>query len=428
MLRNIDSDLINWRKRAGRKPVIIIGARQVGKSYTVRQLGQTAFNSDFVEINFEKRADLHLVFEQNLDVKRIIAELSIALDHTIIPGQTLLFFDEIQACPKALMCLRYFYEDLPALHVIAAGSLLEFQLKNISFPVGRVEMKYMYPLTFMEYLDAIGQSRITTAIKDRANSPLGEVVENIVYQHLNDYFIVGGLPEAVNHFVLHHDYLKVTQVQDDLLYLYKQDYKKYTPIVNAECLQDIMDQVALKIGSQIMYTKLSDRYPIAKIKQGVEVLCTAQLLYKVSNVSATALPLVTQGKQFKLIYLDIGLLVRMSKIDLKEALIRKNLYVSYQGMLAEQFVGQQLLSRHHDNLHYWSRIAPNSSAELDYIIIENGEIIPIEVKSGAKGALRSLHVFLSEHPHIHRAKIYARVKYGIDEKYEFMPLYLAGVN
>ena len=121
-----------------------------------------------------------------------------------------------------------------------------------------------------------------------------------------------------------------------------------------------MDQVALKIGSQIMYTKLSDRYPIAKIKQGVEVLCTAQLLYKVSNVSATALPLVTQGKQFKLIYLDIGLLVRMSKIDLKEALIRKNLYVSYQGMLAEQFVGQQLLSRHHDNLHYWSRIAPNS--------------------------------------------------------------------
>ena len=162
---------LNCLLYTSRKPVIIIGARQVGKSYTVRQLGQTAFNSDFVEINFEKRADLHLVFEQNLDVKRIIAELSIALDHTIIPGQTLLFFDEIQACPKALMCLRYFYEDLPALHVIAAGSLLEFQLKNISFPVGRVEMKYMYPLTFMEYLDAIGQSRITTAIKDRSNNP-----------------------------------------------------------------------------------------------------------------------------------------------------------------------------------------------------------------------------------------------------------------
>lgn len=428
MLRNIDSDLKNWSNQLNRKPLIIIGARQVGKSYTVRQLGETAFNGDFVEINFEKRTDLHLVFDQNLDVKRIISELSIVFNRTIIRGQTLLFFDEIQACPKALMCLRYFYEDLPALHVIAAGSLLEFQLKNISFPVGRVEMKYMYPLTFLEYLDAIGQSRITTAIKDRSNTALGEVVENIVYQHLNEYFIVGGLPEAVNHFVHHHDYAKVTQIQDDLLYLYKQDYKKYTPMVNAECLQDIMDQVALNIGNQIIYTKLSDRYTIPKIKQGVEVLRTAQLLYKVNNVSARALPLATQGKQFKLLYLDIGLLVRMSKIDLKEAIIKKNLYATYQGMLAEQFVGQQLLTKHHVQLYYWSRIAPNSTAEVDYIIIENGNIIPIEVKSGAKGALRSLHVFLTENPHVKQAKIYARVKHGVDEKYEFLPLYMAGVN
>ncbi len=427
MDRKIDQDLDLWAQQSGRKPLIIIGARQVGKSHTVKQLGLRGFGDNYVEINFEKRNDLHLVFEQNLDVVRILSELSIAMAHNIIPGQTLLFFDEVQACPKAFSCLRYFYEEIPALHVIAAGSLLEFQLKNISFPVGRVEIKYMYPLTFMEYLGAAGQSKLAQAIQDLPHA-LSVTIENLIYNQLNDYFIVGGLPEVVHHYVEHKDYMQVAKIQDDLLYLYRQDYKKYTPLISTDCLQDIMDHVALHVGNQIIYSKLSDRFSNPTIKKGVEVLCTAQLLHKINNVSVTALPLAAQGKQFKLIFLDIGLLVRMSKLDLKEAILKKNLYVNYQGMLAEQFVGQQLLTHHHNGLHYWARTAPNSAAEVDYVIVDQGEIIPMEVKSGAKGTLRSLQVLFAEHPHIHLSKIYAKVKYGKDENYEFLPLYLAGVK
>lgn len=424
MFRYKIEELNLWKEKTNRKPLILNGARQVGKSWLVRDFAKKSFSKNIIELNFEKNLEYHKIFKQNLSVKRILNEISLIIGEKIEAGNHLLFLDEIQMCPEALMALRYFYEDLPELHVIAAGSLLDFTFKNIPFPVGRVEFNTLHPMTFLEFLIARNKELLAETIQNK--DEVSETIENLIYDELQNYFIVGGMPECVKLFCENEDLLRVQELQKDLMYAFRQDFKKYTPIVNTDCLLDILENSVKIIGNQTQYSKLSERFSSPTIKVGHNVLCTARLLNKVENVNVSGLPLAKSGKQFKTYFLDIGLLISLSNFDYKSAYINKSLLNTFEGRLAEQFVAQQIIASN-TSLFYWARTEPGANAEVDFIILEDGKIMPIEVKAGKSGGLKSLHFLLEKNVHIDESKIFGKFKKGKLDKLNFLPIYWAGI-
>jgi hypothetical protein len=425
MYRNKISDLITWKSKKNRKPLIVNGARQVGKSWLIRYFGKEHFDGKIIEVNLEKNKDLHSIFKGNLDVKRILFELGLALNTKIEEGKDLLFIDEIQSCPEALGSLRYFFEEMPNLHIIAAGSLLDFEFKNQPFPVGRVETMNLYPMNFYEFLKARNKNNLVQLLE----MPYKEVpneVEHYFEEDFNLYLIIGGMPECVNYFIETNDLLGLKKIQDDLIYSYQQDFKKYKPNMNSECLLDILENGTKFIGNQIIYTKLSQRFTSPTIKKGVDLLLTARLLHSVPNVSVSNLPLVASGKQFKLFFLDVGLLLRISNLEYQNLYIKKELSAAFKGMLSEQFVAQQLICQKEQNTFYWARTESGASSEVDFIILKNNSITPIEVKSGKIGSLKSLHYLLENNKHIEQAIVFSLAKRGKENKIEFLPIYWAG--
>jgi uncharacterized protein len=420
MQRIIENSLLQWATQKLHKPLLVRGARQVGKSWSIRNLGETQFEGNFIELNLEKSPNLHGIFKENFDVNRIIQELELVLGSSIIPGKTLLFIDEIQECPEAILALRYFYEDKPALHIIAAGSLLEFVLSDISFPVGRVEQLAMYPMTFIEFLWAINKQKLAAILQEKAIMQ-SDIVMQEIKMALQKYFIVGGMPECVKTFTLTNSFLAVQKIQDDLLFTYQQDFNKYKPAINTDCINDVLQNCVQKVGQQIIYTKLSDRFSMPTIKKAFESLTQARLLHKVKNVSVAGLPLTASGKQFKAIFLDIGLLVKYSGINTAKELENETLLGMFKGALAEQFVGQEIIAVKNE-LMYWARIEKNSAAEVDYVMEQASDIIPIEVKASAKGALRSLHLLLDTYAHIKEAYIFSEAPLGEIDKFKFIPI------
>jgi uncharacterized protein len=421
MERSISVYLENWAKGAYRKPLIISGARQIGKSWSVANLGSTTFEGNYVVINFEKSPALCQLFERDLSPKRIIQELEISIGKDI-DKNTLLFFDEIQQCPKAIMALRYIYEEMPEIAIVAAGSLLEFQLQKISFPVGRVQHVEMYPMNFEEFLRANGQTKLAQLLVEPAQE-LSEIVEEKMYEQMLNYWWVGGMPECVKYFSETNNYQEVRRIQEDLIYTYIQDFAKYDPQVNRDCLLDILNYLANNIGKQTIYTKLSERFSGPTIKAGVEVLRMAKLLYKVNNVSVSSLPFTSSNKQFKLYFIDIGLHMCLAKVPYETLMQNKNVDHLFSGAWAEQFVAQSLWIRTESTLYYWARAERNSNAEVDFVYEKNADIIPVEVKSGPSGRLRSLHQLLKENTHITTAKVYSKTTLGSMEKIHFVPIY-----
>jgi len=425
MYRDKLIDLIAWKNKINRKPLIFNGARQVGKSWLIKNFGEQRFEGKVIIANLERSKNLHAIFKPDFDVKRILFELGLALNLRIDIGKDLLFIDEIQACPEALGCLRYFYEDLPDLHVIAASSLLDFEFRNQSFPVGRVETLNLYPMTFYEFLKARGKESLCELLKTPINNiPTG--TERFFEEDFNLYLIVGGMPECVKYFIETNDLLGVKRIQDDLLYTYEQDFRKYQPSINHDCLLDILDNGTKYIGNPIIYTKLSERFTSPTIKKGVDLLRMARLLYSVPNVSLQSLPLTLSNKQFKLFFLDVGLLLRKSNLEYQNLYLKKELSAAFQGMLAEQFVAQQLVSQTDQKLYYWSRAESGASSEVDFIFIEAQKIIPVEVKAGKSGSLKSLHFLLENNQHIEKAIVFSQAKFGIEGKIHFVPIFFAG--
>lgn len=423
MHRNKLNNLLLWKEKTNRKPLILKGARQVGKSWLIRELGRQHFGGKLLEINFERSPEYGAVFEQNLDPKRILRELSLLTGQAVEAGTHLLFFDEVQACPKALMSLRYFYEEMPHLHLIAAGSLLDFSFRDIPYPVGRVEFESLHPLTFVEFLIARNKQLLADLIQ--SDEPVPETVETLIYDELQHYFIVGGMPECVKSYIETDDFRPVIALQQDLLYAFRQDFGKYKPAVNTDCLNDVLQNSVQLIGNQTQYSKLSDRFSNPTIKQGHTVLCLARLLHKAENVSLAGLPLTPSGRQFKTFFLDIGLMMSLSKFDYASAYVNKTLLGSFEGRLAEQFVAQQLLAADVD-LSYWARTEPGTNAEVDFVLVEAGQIVPVEVKAGMKGGLKSLHYLLATYPHIPSATVFGRFREGIDSNINYRPIYKAG--
>jgi hypothetical protein len=423
--RLIIKELVEWKAKPNRKPLIIRGARQVGKSYIVRSFGEKYFKGRIHIVDFERDPSFVKVFEQDLNPKRILAEFEFLLNTSIDLSNELLFLDEIQSAPRAIMALRYFYEELKDIHIIAAGSLLEFALTSINFPVGRVQLIEMYPMNFREYLMACNKSKLVDLIRDTPRV-LPDVIHKQLLDHLAEYFILGGMPESIAVWLKSLSYQQAIQVQSDLVDTFRQDFSKYKPSVDRNVLLSVLNYLGKNIGKQIKYVKLSELATGPTNKKALELLQLARLISLVRAASPASLPLMSASStRLKAIMLDIGFMNAVNGFREDLASLRNGLMRAYQGRLVEQFIGQELNMLLSENLTYYSREARGSSAEVDYLIERGGEICPIEVKSGKSGKLKSLHLLISHYPHIEKGFVLSTAPYGsiTNQKLVFLPLY-----
>ena len=399
--RNIDKTLLSWKTDTDRKPLLIRGARQVGKSSTIEHFG--SHFEHFITVNFEKNKKLKTLFDDDLDVKEICLKLSVHFKKPIVPEKTLLFFDEIQSCPNAIISLRYFYEDYPELHVIAAGSLLEFALEELpTFGVGRIDSLFMYPFSFQEFMFACGENLLWDEVcKSSPEKPLFPVFHEKCLDFLKKHLIIGGMPAAVSNFVKNNDILSVQKALDRLILSFQNDFAKYKKKLPALLLREVFASVVKQSGGKFIYSKAAETSQY-NIKQAVNMLIMAGLIIPVVNSSANGIPLGAGAnhKKCKMLLLDTGIFQRLLDLQLSEILLSDDFEVINKGAIAEQFAGLELIKNASpympENLYFWSREKEKSQAEVDYIIQHNEKIIPIEVKSGKSGKMQSMHLFLAE--------------------------------
>lgn len=424
MKRQIENKLLQWKDSARRKPLILRGARQVGKTWLIENFLARHFDH-FIKIDLEKNRDLHRCFDENLDPKRILNLLELSTEK-IVPGKTLLFIDEIQSCPRAIMALRYFYEEMPQLHLAAAGSLLEFAFAEISVPVGRVQYLHVHPMSFFEYLTALGRQQMAELILEHpAQIPLP--AHEQILKELKNYFFVGGMPECVKTWINTSSMKTVADVQSEIIDSYRDDFSKYTPRVDSSCLDAVLLNTAKSVGEQLKYTRLNEHHSGPTNRKAFELLTKAKIIHKIPSCSPAGLPLgaTANPKKFKAALLDIGLMQRLCRIPVDEEIKHSDLLNIYRGKLAEQFAAQEMLTA--DDLFYWSREKRGSNAEVDYLTVRNGKICPVEVKSGAAGSLRSLHLMLATYPNCPEGIVLSAQPYNSlpEQKLLFLPLYHA---
>lgn len=400
------NNLQEWAGQAQRKPLIIRGARQVGKSTLVRQLA-AAVPLDLVEVNFERNPEVRQAFESR-DPASVLATLKLLTGQTVVAGKSLLFLDEIQAAPEAIAALRYFHEEMPALHVIGAGSLLEFTLADAKFPmpVGRVEYMHLGPLQFEDFLNGMGESALASwlqevSLTELRTRPIAPAVHDKHMELLRLYWVVGGMPEAVARFADTRDFEAVGRVHQSIVATYRDDFGKYSHGALKNRVQLVFDRLPSMVGRKFKYAHVSHEHRAADLATALQQLCMARVAYKVRHTSANGVPLEAEvsERDFKTLYMDVGLMcsaLHLTLLDLR----REELSLINNGALAEQFVGQHLLYSgpwyQAPALHYWMREAKSASAEVDYVIAQGQQIIPVEIKAGKSGTLKSLHRFLYE--------------------------------
>ncbi len=427
MKRFIEQQLLEWKQDRRRKPLLVRGPRQVGKTFSVKEFGQRHFAA-LAYLNLEREPRWHKVFSGNLDVRRICSEIEVILNFQIVPGNTLLFIDEIQACPRAITALRYFYEEMPSLHIIAAGSLLEFAMSEISFPVGRLQFLRLYPLSFAEYLQAIGREEAAAAVQGNPRL-LPPAVHDLLIEEVRKYFFVGGMPESVSAYVETGSLVESFRVQGEIVEAYRLDFGKYAPRSDKLCLNAVLSGIAALAGEQIKYSRLAEGYSNPTLKKAFELLVLAGLAERVPAVSPRGLPLAanTNAKIFKALPVDIGLLRYLSGLPASVEYSKSGLLDIFRGKLAVQFVGQELAIAQQGKLYYWARQAKSSSAEVDYVVVKDNRIFPVEVKSGSAGRLKSLHLFLRKYPDSPGGLVFSSRPYAelSEQKITFLPLYFA---
>lgn len=406
--RIIDHYLSEWASRDTRKPILLRGARQVGKSSAVRHLGQQFKN--YVEINFEMEPQYKTIFKPDLNVSRIVMQIAALSGSRIEEGETLLFMDEIQECPEAIMSLRFFKENLPKLHVIAAGSLLEFALAELpTFGVGRIHSMFMYPMTFDEFLLANKEDLLLEARNGAsALSPLPDPLHERLVNLLRTYMLVGGMPECVAKWVETHNYLLCQEVQDDILVSYEDDFPKYKKKADVNLLRNILRSAAIQATKKFVYSKVGD-YKNIEVKNALDLLILAGLLIPVTHTSANGLPLGSEADHSyrKILFFDCGLMLRLLGITTGDTTTLATQILTStaadlvnKGTIAELVVGLEMLHYMTPNLrhelYYWVRLSKNSLAEIDYLLPFHLQILPIEVKAGSQGGMKSLWSFMRE--------------------------------
>lgn len=400
MKRDCLQDLHSWKLREDRRPLLLRGARQVGKSWLVRELAKSF--DDFVEVNFEEEPGLISIFADSLNPNEILTNLSHYLVKKIEVKKTLLFFDEIQEAPRAIIALRYFYEKIPDLHVIAAGSLIEFELENIGFPVGRVEQLYVYPLSFGEFLDAAGEAHFRKSLQDDPNQKIPDIVHKKYLKLVRDYTLVGGMPEVVKTFFKDKDLTKCSMLQASLIEVFIKDFKKYAKKKMVPHVATVFNATPLMLGHKFVWARINSQVKSTVLGNALNLLEQAGLVYKIYHSSSNGVPLKSEinPKKFKVLFFDIGLAQRLLCIDVKSMILRPDISQVNNGALAELYTGLELLKYQPNyiapELYYWHREQKQSSSEIDYVIAKDSKIFPIEVKSGSTGRLKSLNFFMQK--------------------------------
>jgi len=402
MYRIAQQYLSRWKIKSNRKPLVIRGARQVGKTYLVRSFARKFVN--LVEINFERNPEIGQLFSSN-DPEKIIRLLGLQYNQEITPGNTLVFLDEIQARPEVLAVLRYFFEETPGLHIIAAGSLLEFALEQPEFsvPVGRIEYLHLGPMQFSEYLQAIAGDNLVEFLGEfKLDDEIPGPLHQQYLEHLHTFFITGGMPEAVKTFRDSYSWQECEAVKAGILATIQDDFNKYGTRVKEFTLQNLYKKIPLQVGYKFKYVNIDRHQRAVVLAKALHLACQARVATRIYHSSANGIPLGAEvnDKKFKVIFLDVGLMSTACGLNLLDFERAEDILLVNNGAVCEQFIGQHFLHGQEfyrePELYYWSREKKNSAAEIDYLLSHGSAIIPIEVKAGTAGSLKSLQLFLKE--------------------------------
>lgn len=428
MRRSIFNHLLAWKESSSRKVLLLRGARQVGKTFVVRELGKTF--THFIQINFEKEKDVARFFNRNLDPVRICMELSAYSQIPIRENETLLFFDEIQACPKAIQSLRFFYEDMPGLHVIAAGSLLEFALAELpSFGVGRIRSLFMYPMSFTEFLLAHQRDQFVELISQASpDEPMNPVFHEMLTDYYRKFQLTGGMPEVVRQVTENKSVLDGLNVLSDLALSIRDDFSKYHRRVPESRIREVFASIVEQAGAKFVYSNVVAKASHPQIKETLELLVMAGLAFPVYHTSANGFPLGAQMdlKKFKVLMYDTGIFQHILGLNIREYLVVEEMDMVNKGSLAEIYAGLELIKAssilEKPQLFYWHRQERSSNAEVDYVIRQGSEIVPVEIKSGYSGKMQSMRLFMKE-KNLNRGIRCSLENFGRDGNIEIVPLY-----
>lgn len=387
--------LRNWKNQTKRKPLILMGARQVGKTFVLKKFGELEYTNTLY-LNFEDNPQLCKLFEASLSPKDILKSLSIEMDATIIAERTLIIFDEVQECPNALNSLKYFCENAQNQHIIAAGSLLGVKLEHTKgFPVGKVEFLTLYPLSFQEFLEAFKLDRLISFIEElNIPEPLPPNLHDKLLGHFKEYLFVGGMPEAVAEYVESQNLSKVREIQEAILKAYSLDFAKHAPKNQIMKINQVWGSIPSQLAKEnkkFIYSALREGARAKEFEVALQWLMEAGLIYKVSVVNVPKIPLSAYADLniFKIYLVDVGLLGAMSRLSPKTILHENELFEEFKGAIAENYVAQELAHSHH-SLFYW---ASEGKAEVDFVFENEDLIYPLEVKSGNSSKKKSLRVY-----------------------------------
>ena len=423
MFRNAMNELIRWKNDADRKPLVLRGARQVGKTWLMKEFGKTHYDN-YVYFNYDEEDELKSVFETNKNPQRIIELLSMIAGEKILPGKTLILFDEVQECPDALNSLKYFYEKANDYHIIAAGSMLGTLLAQPkSYPVGMVNLLDIDPMTFDEYLHAADEPLYAYFQGIEKEHPIEELFHNRLTEAYNYYLIIGGMPECVSSWIKYKDPARIERIQNELVQIYENDFSKHNGKVNSGRIlmvfRSIVSQLA-KSNEKFMYGAVRDGGRARDFEEAIEWLVSAGMLNRMYNVSKLEHPLAAFEKsdQFKLFVFDTGLLKHMAGIDNSAVLLKKD--YQFKGPLTENYVLQQLHSQFIILPHYYSE----RNGEIDFVIQHGTAIIPVEAKGGEDKSAPTFKKYVSDHQPEYAVR-FSKRGYRKDGGITNMPLYLA---
>jgi predicted AAA+ superfamily ATPase len=426
--RALYGELLLWKSSKQRKPLLLQGARQTGKTYLLQEFGRLEYD-DLAYFNFEETPEIGSLFDSSLRADTLIESLSAAIGRRIRPGTTLVFLDEIQSSPRALTSLKYFREQAPEYHVAAAGSLLGVSVgKTSSFPVGKVSFMTLFPMTFFEYLEADGEALLLEQLQlKEASSPLPEAFHEKLFRLFKYYLFLGGMPEVVEHYLEQRCVETARRLQKEILAAYERDFSKYTSASEAMRVSEIWRSIPAQLARENKKFKYSDVRKggrASRFESAIEWLRQTGLVYLVHNVKVPKLPLAgyADTSKFKMYILDTGLLGAMLDLPSKTIVAGDRLFSEYYGAFIENYVAAELIRRGFGDLYYWTS---KSEAEVDFVLGHEGAILPLEVKSGTSRRTKSLRVYAGKYtpPRVFRA---SSRNFTLDGDLTNIPLYAVG--
>ncbi len=431
MKRDIFRQLVEWKNSKLRKPLVLKGARQVGKTYILQAFGKEEYN-DVAYFNFEEDPDLHGIFTGRLVPDKIIQLLSIYREKPIVPGNTLIIFDEVQDSPETLTSLKYFCEKAPEYHVAAAGSLLGVKVgQSAAFPVGKVNFLDLHPMTFAEFLEAVGRVRLRQFLENTEFQPIADAFHAELIDLLKMYYFIGGMPEAIARYRENQDLQTVRKIQEDILEAYAMDFSKYTSKTEAIRIAAVWSSIPGQLAREnkrFTYTEISKNARARDYAKAIQWLVDAGLVIKVHNIHTPKLPLSAyRNDRFKLYLLDIGLLGAMIKVSGRTIVQGNRLFSESNGAFVENYAAQELVAHGRKELYYWTS---KRMAEVDFVVTIEDRIMPLEVKAGVSKQKKSLRVYGDRYqpPILSRSTLMNFKEDGGVRNYPLYALWLFSVN